>query len=120
MCDLLELARLKQGNISYYEIAKRLNVSDQLVRSWQHNKSKPNGINTLKLADMAGVDVVKAIKIVESGYSNVSLLGVTALLSTLGLAPFYNAAQCILCKIKLQLSNIQRAKLTRLKFIANA
>lgn len=77
MCELLELAREKQGNISYYEVAKRLNVSDQLVRSWQHNKSKPNGLNTLKLADMAGVNVVKAIEIIEGGFVNVSLLGVT-------------------------------------------
>lgn len=86
MCELLEIAREKQGNVSYYEMAKRLKVSDQLVRKWKENKSQPNGINTLKLADMAGVTPKEAIKLMQSGFSNVSQLTMTSFASTLALA----------------------------------
>lgn len=83
MCELLEIARAKQGNVSYYEIAKRLKVSDQLVRKWKDNKSQPNGLNSLKLADMAGVTPKEAIKLMESGNINVSLLIMTSFATTL-------------------------------------
>lgn len=86
MCELLEIARAKQGNVSYYEIAKRLKVSDQLVRKWKDNKSQPNGINALKLADMADVTPKEALKLMQSGYSNVSHLIVTGLFAALPLA----------------------------------
>lgn len=86
MCELLEIAREKQGNVSYYEMAKRLKVSDQLVRKWKENKSQPNGINALKLADMAGVTPKEAIKLMQSGFSSVSQLTMTSFASTLALA----------------------------------
>lgn len=86
MCELLERARKAQGDISYYEVAKRLGISTPLMNKWKHNKSQPNGINTLMLADMAGLTPKEAIKIMQSGYSGVSLLLVTSLASTLGLA----------------------------------
>lgn len=86
MCELLELARAKQGNVSYYEMAKRLEVSDQLVRKWKENKSQPNGINTLKLADMAEVTPREAIRLMQSGFSSVSQLIMTSFAATLGLA----------------------------------
>lgn len=89
MCELLELARAKQGNVSYYEMAKRLNVSDQLVRKWKENKSQPNGINALKLADMAEVSPKEAIKLMQDGFGSMSFLIVTALLANLGLALSY-------------------------------
>lgn len=78
MCELLEKAREAQGNISYYEVAKRLKVSDQLMNKWKNKKSQPNGLNTLKLAEMAGVSPSEAIKLLEGGYANVSLLVVTS------------------------------------------
>lgn len=85
MCELLEIAREKQGNVSYYEMAKRLKVSDQLVRKWKENKSQPNGINALKLADMAGVTPREAIKLIQGGFSSVSHLIVTSFASTVTL-----------------------------------
>lgn len=86
MCELLERARKAQGDISYYEVAKRLGISTPLMNKWKNNKSQPNGINTLMLADMAGVTPKEAIKLLQSGYSNVSLLFVTAILANAGLA----------------------------------
>ena len=81
MCNLLELARAKKGNVSYYEMAKILNVSDQLVRSWKNNKSQPNGLNTLKLTEMADVTPKEAIKLMESGFADVTLMSGIGLLS---------------------------------------
>lgn len=86
MCELLEIAREKQGGVSYYEMAKRLNVSDQLVRRWKENKSQPNGINSLKLADMAGITPKEAIRLIESGYSYVSILTMTSIAGMIGAA----------------------------------
>lgn len=97
MCQLLEKAREAQGGISYYEVAKRLKVSDQLMNKWKNDKSQPNGINTLKLAEMAGVSPKEAIKLLESGFISVSLLIVTALASTLAIATGAMRIVCILC-----------------------
>lgn len=86
MCELLERARKAQGDISYYEVAKRLGISTPLMNKWKNNKSQPNGINTLMLADMAGVTPKEAIKLMQSGFSSMSLLIVTSFASTLALA----------------------------------
>jgi transcriptional regulator with XRE-family HTH domain len=79
MCELLEIAREKQGNISYYELAKRLEISTPLMHKWRYNKSQPNGLNTLKLAEMAGLTTSEAIAIYEKGFSRVSLNFMTSL-----------------------------------------
>jgi transcriptional regulator with XRE-family HTH domain len=97
MCNLLEKAREAQGNISYYEVCKRLGVSTPLMNQWKNNKSKPNGYHTLKLAEMANIDIKEALKLYESGFSNLSLLFVTASLSIALLASNYDAIHCILC-----------------------
>lgn len=81
MCELLEAARKAQGNISYYEVAKRLGISTPLLNRWKNNKSQPNGVNTLRLAEMAGLSPSEALKIIEGGYTHLSLLIVTALTS---------------------------------------
>lgn len=99
MCELLEIAREKQGNVSYYEMAKRLNVSDQLVRKWKDNKSQPNGINALKLADMAEVTPKEALKLMQSGYSTVSQLIVTSFIGIAMLALIHCDKLDVLCKI---------------------
>jgi hypothetical protein len=100
MCELLERARKAQGDISYYEVAKRLGISTPLMNKWKNNKSQPNGINTLMLADMAGVTPKEALKIMQGGFSDVSLLIVTGLLCNAGLAYSLISKFCILCKIK--------------------
>lgn len=64
MCQLLEKAREELGNVSYYEIAKRLNVSMQVMNKWKNNKSQPNGENTLKLAKMANLSINDALNLV--------------------------------------------------------
>lgn len=86
MCELLERARKAQGDISYYEVAKRLGISTPLMNKWKNNKSQPNGINTLMLADMAGITPKEAIKLMQSGFSSVSQLIMTSFAATLGMA----------------------------------
>lgn len=97
MCKLLEKAREAQGDISYYEVAKRLGIPTALMNKWKNDKSLPNGVNTLKLADMAGVTPKEALKLLESGFGSVSLLLVTALASTLAIASGAVHLVCILC-----------------------
>lgn len=86
MIELLERARKVQGDISYYEVAKRLNVSDQVMTKWKQDISKPNGINTLKLAEMAKVSPSEALRLLQKGYASVALLFVLVSCSTLALA----------------------------------
>lgn len=83
MCELLEAARKAQGNISYYEVAKRLGISTPLLNRWKNNKGNPNGIHSLKLADMAGLTTREAIELIEGGFAEVSLLIMIATCSTL-------------------------------------
>jgi transcriptional regulator with XRE-family HTH domain len=97
MCELLERARKAQGDISYYEVAKRLGISTPLMNKWKNNKSQPNGINTLMLADMAGVTPKEALKIMQGGFSDVSLIIMTALLCNAGVAYSLISKFCILC-----------------------
>ena len=101
MCQLLEKARENQGGISYYKVAQLLNTSDQRVRNWKDKKSNPNGIETLKLAEMAGVDIKEAIKLVEGGFIKLSVLtltiGLTNPLSIKYLREIISAMHCILC-----------------------
>lgn len=104
------MAKNKTG-LSYYEIAKELDVSKELVSRWKLDKSNPNGLHTLKLAELAGVEIKEAIKLVEGGYVSVSLLFVTSSVCMLGLALLSLFNKCILCKIKqVKLSNSHHAK----------
>ena len=48
---------------SYYEVAKRLGISMPLMNRWKNEKGQPNGINTLKLVEMAKLSPSEAIKI---------------------------------------------------------
>ena len=97
MCELLEKAREAQGGISYYEVAKRLGISMPLMNRWKNEKGQPNGINTLKLVEMAKLSPSEAIKILEGGYADVSLMIMTGLAAL----PFTHAVlwlkDCILC-----------------------
>lgn len=103
MCDLLEKARENQGNISYYAIAKKLNTSDQRIRNWKEKRSKPNGIETLRLVEMAGLEVEEAIKLMEGGFIKLSMLiltiGFSNPITFKYLGKFFAAVQCILCQI---------------------
>lgn len=78
MCELLERARKAQGDISYYEVAKRLGIDTALMSRWKNKKAQPNGLHTLKLAEMAGVSATEAIRLLEGGFANVSLLFMTS------------------------------------------
>ena len=44
-------------NISQFEIAKALDVSRQAVSKWENDKSSPDTINLIRLADLLNTDV---------------------------------------------------------------
>lgn len=113
MCELLEKARENQGNISYYEIAKRLGISTPLMHKWKHNKSQPNGLHTLKLAELAGLEIKEAIRLVEGGFIELSLLIVTGLTGMgLGCLIRYADSLYIMLNKQWELSNTHHTKLT--------
>lgn len=97
MCKLLEKAREAQGNISYYEVAKRLGVSDQLMNKWKNEKSLPNGVHTLKLTKMANLTADEALKVIEGGFVNMSLMIATALCALPFVYALHMLKDCILC-----------------------
>lgn len=83
MCELLEIAKERTG-LSYYGIAKKLEISTPLMNKWKNNKSQPNGINSMKLANMAELTTSEALKIMEKGYSKISSLIIIATISSFG------------------------------------
>lgn len=104
MCELLDLAKEKTG-LSYYGIAKKLEISTPLMNKWKNNKSKPNGLNSMKLAVMAGITPSEAVRVMEGGYARVSILTMTAIACTAYIILFFKSSLCILCKIKRKLSS---------------
>jgi len=100
MCELLEKAKENQGIKSNYELAKKLDISQELISRWKTGKSKPNGEHSLILADMANVTPKEALRMLQAGYTRMPLIFVTALLSILAITPFLTTANCILCKIR--------------------
>lgn len=109
MCELLELARKKQGNISYYQMAKIVGVSDQVMTKWKQDISKPNGIHTLKLAELASVSPTEALKVMQKGYTTIALLFVLVLGSTLALASIPTFANTVYYVKSLMIRNRTRA-----------
>jgi hypothetical protein len=99
MCKLLEMARKAQGDVSYYEIAKLMNVNMQQMTKWKNDLSRPNGINTLKLTELAKLSTKEAIKILEKGFSSLSFLIVTSIGYIALFSMWCISAKCILCKI---------------------
>jgi transposase-like protein len=115
MCKLLEMARKAQGNVSYYEIAKLMNVNMQQMTKWKNDLSRPNGINTLKLTELAKLSTKEAIKILEKGFSTLSFLIVTSIAYIALFSTWYISAKCILCKIDSYLKESKfKRKLTAL------
>ena len=106
MNKLLEMAKERTGLTSNNQVAIAMNVKPELVSTWNTNKSHPNGLNTLILADMARLSPKEAIKLLQNGYSTVSLLIVTSITSIALLASISMRAICILCKIKVRLRMI--------------
>ena len=97
MNKLLEMAKEKSGLKSNYQLANAIGTSHELVSKWHLNKSLPNGINTLILADMAEVSPKEALKLLQQGFSTVSLLILTSIASIALLASMLIRTICILC-----------------------
>lgn len=117
--ELIEKAKLNQGLASDYQLATILSVDRQKISNWKKSRSEANAEMTLKLMKLSGVSVDEILNKYEKGNASVSLLGVTALLCTLGLMPFLSSVHCILCKIKLHLSNVRHAPITWMVFVTN-
>lgn len=97
MCKLLDLVKERAGLDSNNKVAQALKVSPELVSRWNTNKSEPNGLNTLKLMQLGNISRDEAIRLMQNGYSNVSLLLVTSLSSIALLALTKMPIFCILC-----------------------
>lgn len=116
---IVEIAKEKQNITSDNQIAIKLGVSRSLVSGWKTGYSMPDGINTLKLINMAELSSNEAMEIIKeeikaqkplkqagyaqiefiAGISALSLLAVTGTAQTIGIASFSTALLCVLCKI---------------------
>jgi transcriptional regulator with XRE-family HTH domain len=99
MSKLLEIAKEKQGFKSYYEMANALGISQERMSKWKLDKAKPNGEQSLMLADLAGISPKEALEIMRNGFINLSILILTGFASVIVLALLWISEQCILCKI---------------------
>lgn len=94
---LVEAAKEKTGISTDNGIATKLGIDRGNIYNWKIGRSAPNGEQTLMLADMANVTPKEALRIMQSGYSSLSILIMTALTSTLGIASLIELKDCILC-----------------------
>lgn len=101
--DLVKIAREKQNLTSDNALAMLLEIDNQKISNWKNKGQKPDGVTMLKLADKANLTPSQALKIVENGFGNVSLLAMTGLGSSLAMALLSKSLVCILCKIKRKL-----------------
>ena len=70
---------------SDYELSKRLGIGKAVVSGWKNGRSRPDGINTLKLAKLGGISVEQALILVTEKAPIQHPLS------------FTNAEDCILC-----------------------
>lgn len=61
---LVEAAKEKQGLTSDNQIALKLGVGRALISGWKNGISKPDGINTMKLIELSGMNAREALKLV--------------------------------------------------------
>lgn len=117
--DLVVLARKKQNLPSDNALAVLMGIDNQKISNWKNGKGKPNGETALYLAELAELKASEAKEIMRNGFSMVSLLIVTASASTLAMALLLTVKQCILCKIKLQLTKTQQTRVTGYQLVSN-
>ena len=79
------------------KVAEQLGVNKMNVSNWKNKGQSPDAETAFLMADLAGVTPKEALRLLQHGYANVSLLLVTALTSTLALALFVKPLHCILC-----------------------
>ena len=68
------------------ELAEKVNVGKANVSSWLKRGTKPDAIALLDLMILGNLDARETKRILQGGFSNVSLLLVTSFASTLTLA----------------------------------
>ena len=78
MSNLFETVKTKTG-MSGNQIAKLMGVSPELTSRWNTKKSDPNGLHTLELAKMAGLDIDEALKLTKKEKGAVTLNLVSAI-----------------------------------------
>ena len=59
--DLLDAVKARQGWPSDYRLAKALNIGTSRVGNWRTGRSTPDEVQTLKLAELAGVNPAYAL-----------------------------------------------------------
>ena len=100
--DLVKAAKAKRNIPSDNALAVLMGIDNQLMSSWKKGKTKPNGENALYLAELADLKPSDAKLLLQSGFCEVSLLGVTSIVSTLAIASDWVRVVCILCKMKIK------------------
>lgn len=63
--DLLDQARSRSRLPSDYAVAKRLDVSTQVVGHWRHNRKHPGLLDIFRLAELAGRNPAEVIAEIE-------------------------------------------------------
>jgi len=86
--DLLRAVREKSGLSSNYKLARKMEVSDQLVSRWERNLGIPDGMSMISLLEVSGLsaaeakeELMKNVATKEAGFANIYLLGGLSALS---------------------------------------
>jgi len=89
--DLVREVKYKAKIDRDSDLAEILNVGRANVSAWLKERSRPDAIAVLKLAEIGNLSPKETRLILERGFSSVSLLLVTSFCSTLGLALVHNS-----------------------------
>lgn len=118
---LVEEVMKRKGLSKENQVADALGTDRRILNNMKRRNGKPDAELLLDLMLYGDINADEAKKLLKSekGEIRLSLLGVTALLCTLGLASFWTIQHCILCQIKWKLAKTQHAGFAGLKRIAN-
>lgn len=100
--DLVKAAKAKRNIPSDNALAVLMGIDNQMMSNWKNGKSKPNGENALYLAELADLKPSDAKLLLQGGFCEVSLLGVTSIGCTLAIAASWVRVCCILCKMEVK------------------
>jgi len=94
---LIEMAKRNLKIDSDYEFGKLIGVTPQKVSNWKNEKYEANGEHMLKIVATGKIKIEEAVRVMESGNAQLSLIFVTAMASIALLASFLKPLHCILC-----------------------
>ncbi|WP_431257198.1 hypothetical protein ACQ86G_21435 [Roseateles chitinivorans] len=63
--DLIDMAKKRHGDVTDYRIGKLLGIDPSKISTYRHTASKPGNPIAMRLGELAGVDPLEAVALVN-------------------------------------------------------